>query len=64
MSSDSVRITNPVEIQNDAKARVAFDLMDLISRRENGNDSEKKSRDYWLKLYSQCYKAASGYEPK
>jgi len=60
MSSDSVQITKPVEIQNDAKARVAFDLMEHIARREDNRDSEKKGRDYWLTLYGQCYKAASG----
>ena len=60
MPSDSVQITKPVEVQNDAKARVAFDLMDHISRREDGKDAEKKTRDYWLTLYGQCYKAANG----
>jgi hypothetical protein len=60
MPSDSVEITKPVEIQNDAKARVAFDLMDHISRREGGRDAEQKTREYWFTLYVQCYKAASG----
>ena len=60
MPSDSVQITKPVEVQNDAKARVAFDLMDHVSRYEDGKDAEKKTRDYWLTLYCQCYKATNG----
>ena len=60
MTTGSVEITKPVDIQNDAKARVAFDLMDHIARRESGKDAEQKTRDYWLTLYVQCYKAASG----
>ena len=60
MATEDIRLTSPVEVQNDAKARVAFDLMDHISRQEDGKDAEKKTRDYWLTLYAQCYKAANG----
>ena len=60
MATEDIRITQPVEIKSDATARVAFDLMDHISRREDGKEPEKKTRDYWLNLYSQCWKAAQG----
>ena len=60
MATENIRVTSPVEVQNDTKSRVAFDLMDHISRREDGKDAEKKTRDYWLTLYAQCYKAANG----
>lgn len=64
MTTEDIRVTSPVEIHNDAKARVAFDLMDHISRREENKEGEKKCRAYWLTLYSQCYMAASGAELK
>ena len=64
MSTENVHITQPVEIQNDAKARVAYDLMTYIARHEDVANSEKKSRDYWLKLYYQCHLAASGSDIK
>ena len=60
MATEDIRVTQPVEIKSDATARVAFDLMDHISKREDGQESEKKTRDYWLNLYSQCWKAAHG----
>ena len=60
MPSDSVEITKPVAIQNDAKARVAFDLMQRIASEENANADLTKTRAYWLTLYRQCYKAADG----
>jgi hypothetical protein len=33
-------------------------MMQFIAAYESGED--KKQRDYWLRLYNQCYKAASG----
>jgi hypothetical protein len=51
---------SPVEIQSDAKTRVAFDLMNHISRREEGKEQEQKTRAYWLTLYAQCHKATRG----
>jgi hypothetical protein len=60
MATEDVRVTSPVEIKDDSKSRVALDLMEYISRREDGKDAEKKTRDYWLTLYSQCYKTANG----
>ena len=60
MTTENINITQPVEIKSDATARVAFDLMDLVSRREKGVDQQKETRTYWLTLYGQCYKAARG----
>ena len=60
MPSDSVQITKPVEVQNDAKERVAFDLMSHIANNESSKTSEQKTRAYWLTLYRQCYKATDG----
>lgn len=60
MTTESIRITQPVEIKSDATARVAFDLMDHISRCEPSADWKKETRAYWLTLYGQCYKAARG----
>lgn len=56
--TDDIRVTSPVTIQSDSKSRVAFDLMELIAAHE-GKD-ERGDRTYWLKLYTQCYKAANG----
>lgn len=60
MATEDIRVTNPVEVQNDAKARVAFDLMVHISRSEKGVSKEQATRDYWLTLYMQCWRAANG----
>jgi len=49
--------------QFDCKERVAFDLMVHIAK-EIYDDNKKaawKTKDYWLKLYRQCYKATSGH---
>ena len=40
----------------DSKERVAFDLMNKIS----ANESEKKDRNYFLKLYCLCRRAING----
>ena len=60
MATDTVNITSPVKIQADAASRVAFDLMDRISRMETISEAQEKSRDHWLTLYCQCYRAANG----
>ena len=60
MATEDVRVTSPVEIQSDAKTRVAFDLMHHISHREEGKEQEQKTRAYWLALYAQCHKATRG----
>jgi hypothetical protein len=56
--ADDVHVTNPVSIESDSKTRVAFDLMQRIANHER--DQPTSDRDYWLKLYTQCYKAVSG----
>jgi hypothetical protein len=56
--AESLSVSGPVSIQSDCKQRVAFDLMDRISRFEDS--PEKKSRAYWIKLYTQCHDATSG----
>jgi hypothetical protein len=58
--AESVNVSGPIDIRSDSRQRVAYDLMDKISRYEEGRDNDKKRRDYWLTLYNQCYKAASG----
>lgn len=60
MTTENVRIAQPVKIQSDATARVALDLMDLISRSEDGVNQAQGTREYWLTLYAQCYRAARG----
>lgn len=56
--TDDVRVTNPVSFESDSKTRVALDLMQRIA--DNERDQPRSDRDYWLKLYTQCYKAVSG----
>jgi hypothetical protein len=41
------------------KEYTAFRLMELIANR-TGEPEEVKKKDYWLKLYRQCYKAVCG----
>lgn len=57
--SDDVRVSGPISINSDSKSRVAFDLMIFIANSER--DQPRQDRDYWLKLYNQCYKSASGH---
>lgn len=58
--ADSISVSGPVAVKTDSNARVALELMTHISSWENTTDAQKKDRDYWLKLYWQCYQAASG----
>ena len=60
MATEDIRVTHPIEVKSDATARVAFDLMDHISRREKPDEAQSKSRDYWLTLYVQCLRASQG----
>ena len=61
--SETLNVSGPVKIVSDSTARVAYELMQDIANREYESipDAQKKSREYWLTLYSQCWKAASGY---
>jgi hypothetical protein len=58
--TDNVSVSGPVTVTNDSHSRVAYDLMIHISNYESPSESERHSRDYWLKLYSQCYQASKG----
>jgi len=60
MADSSISVSGPVAIKSDSNARVAYELMSHISGWESASDSDKRKRDYWLKLYWQCYQAASG----
>lgn len=59
MADQSMNINNPVKIESDSKARVAFDLMNKIVT-YTATDAQKKDPKYWFTLYVQCHKAASG----
>ncbi len=56
--ADNVSINSPIDVKSNSKERVAYDLMVTIG--SNENSPEYKTRDYWLTLYRQCYKAANG----
>ena len=61
MANEQVSLSNPVTITSDAKQRVAYDLMQTIGTKWYDTDNkEPKTREYWLKLYTQCYKATIG----
>jgi len=60
MANDSVSVSGPIDIASDSKQAVAFELMKHIANWEEGNGAQMKTRDYWLTLYRQCYKAANG----
>jgi len=57
-------ITNPIQIKDNSKERVAFDLMEKIANYERGSTANaikevveaQQSREYWLKLYNQSSK--------
>ena len=58
--ADSISVSGPIDIKNDSNSRVALELMQHIAGWEDKGEAEKSTRDYWLKLYWQCYQAASG----
>lgn len=63
MANEKLAISGPVSVVSDSPSRVAFDLMDKIASRTYDADKEaQKTKDYWLKLYRQCYKATSGFQ--
>lgn len=59
MAKDNVSVSGPIDVVTDSKQRVAFDLMKLIDA-HSPVELERQKKDYWLTLYRQCYKAASG----
>ena len=58
--TDAVSVAGPVTIKNDSSARVAFELMTYIGGKEHDSNDNRRDRDYWLRLYCQCYLAAKG----
>lgn len=59
MANETVSVSGPIEIKHDSTARVAFDLMRQIDQ-HNAPQPSQKPKEYWLKLYRQCWKAANG----
>ncbi len=53
------KISSPVEVVSDSKSRVALELMKHIDN-FGSLDRDSKNKEYWLKLYRQCYKATHG----
>ena len=52
-------------VEYDSAPRVAFDLMEKISRRESSaKEREQQVRDYWITLYVQCFSATHGMTAK
>lgn len=47
-----------LDINENSKYRVAYQLMDKIDTAENGNNAPKNPREYYLRLYRQCIKTA------
>lgn len=56
--ADSVSVSGPVHVQSDSRHRVALELTQLIAQYE-GDQTAMQKRDYWLRLYWQCMKAAT-----
>ncbi len=59
MANETVSVSGPIEIKQDSKSRVAFDLMLKIDQ-HSALQFDQKPKEYWLKLYRQCWKAANG----
>ena len=59
--ADKVTVSGPVEVAHASAESVAFNLMDRIAA-HTATNTEKASREYWLKLYVQCRKAVKGYD--
>lgn len=63
--ADKMSIEGPVKVQpmDASPARVAFELMKYLNT-VGSTEEERSKREYWLTLYCQCHKAASGYSLK
>lgn len=59
MADQSINVTSPVKVVSDSTARVAFELMEKLAYK-TGDEKQRESKEYWLTLYRQCYKAAEG----
>jgi hypothetical protein len=64
--ADSRTISGTVTTRtNDSGERVAYDLMEKIATHESiAMTEERKKRDYWIKLYHQCFRATRGATPE
>lgn len=58
MANESLSVSGPVKVVSDTKERVAYDLMQVIAFADG--EPQTKSREYYLTLYRQCWKAANG----
>ncbi len=58
--SENISINNPVEIKDNSKERVAFDLAMRIASVEGLVDDEKEYRKELLRLYGQCLATTTG----
>lgn len=59
MADQKIEVSSPVKIVSDSHARVAFELMEKIDN-YTGEPNVRKDKNYWLKLYNQCYRATNG----
>lgn len=57
--SDPTQVSGPVEVRAGSRERVAYDLMSRIAGHE-AKEQHPKTREYWLKLYAQCYEVTGG----
>lgn len=60
MVDQSVSVSGPVKVVSDSPQRVALELADKINKYVDVNTA--RSTEYWLTLYSQCLKAANGWD--
>ena len=60
MATDRVSVSGPIDIESNSKQAVAFKLMQHIAGYENAPGNQMNTRQYWLTLYRQCYKATDG----
>ncbi len=57
--SDTVK----VNLEENSKYRVAFELMQVIASKENTSPpTVKRDREYYLRLYRQTYDCVHGYQ--
>ena len=59
MPSESVKISDTVQVVSDSPQRVALDLAFKIADFDDVS-SREKDRMYWLKLYCQCHQIIKG----
>ena len=60
MATEKVSVSGPIDIESNSKQAVAFKLMQHIAGYENAPGDKLNTRQYWLTLYRQCYKATDG----